>query len=213
MSTRLVLLGAGGHAAVVAEAIGLSGRILVGHLSPEVAEDDPLLGPWLGNDGKISELVDAGFALVPGIGFVDGPGAARRGAWLAGLPENMLISVVHPQGLLSPSARIGAGGFLAAGAILGTRSQAGKGLILNSGAVVDHDCTLSDNCHVATGARLAGGVNLGRDVLIGAGATVLQGIRIGAGSVIGAGAVVLRDVAAGTVVVGVPARPVSEKMA
>lgn len=47
-----------------------------------------------------------------------------------------------------------------------------------------------------------------RDVWIGANATILPGVRVGAGSVIGAGAVVTRDVPAGSVAVGVPAKVV-----
>lgn len=206
--TGIVLLGAGGHAAVLAEAILLGGGTVTGHLAPAAAADTALLGPWLGDDAVWPDLVARGFALVPGLGFVDAAGARRRAALLAALPERALAVVIHPRAILSPSATVGAGGFLAAGAILGTRAHAGAGLILNSGAVVDHDCTLGRNCHVATGARVAGNVVLGDDVLIGAGATILQGIRIGAGAIVGAGATVLRDVAPGSMVLGVPARPV-----
>jgi carbonic anhydrase/acetyltransferase-like protein (isoleucine patch superfamily) len=42
--------------------------------------------------------------------------------------------------------------------------------------------------------------------LIGIGAIVLDGVRIGAGSIIGAGAVVTKDVAARSMMVGVPAK-------
>jgi UDP-2-acetamido-3-amino-2,3-dideoxy-glucuronate N-acetyltransferase len=42
---------------------------------------------------------------------------------------------------------------------------------------------------------------------IGTGAVILGGVTIGAGALIGAGAVVSKDVAAGTTVAGVPARP------
>ena len=43
--------------------------------------------------------------------------------------------------------------------------------------------------------------------VIGAGAALLPGVVIGAEAVVAAGAVVTRDVAAGSVVAGVPARP------
>jgi serine O-acetyltransferase len=45
------------------------------------------------------------------------------------------------------------------------------------------------------------------DVSIGTGAKILGPIRVGAGATIGAGAIVLDDVASGSTVVGVPARP------
>ena len=47
-----------------------------------------------------------------------------------------------------------------------------------------------------------------RGASIGSGAVVLGGVRIGPGSLVGAGAVVTHDVAAGSVVRGVPARVV-----
>jgi phosphonate metabolism protein (transferase hexapeptide repeat family) len=54
--------------------------------------------------------------------------------------------------------------------------------------------------------RRGNGVTIGHDVWIGHGATILPGVTIGNGAVIGAGAVVSRDVAAYTIVGGVPAK-------
>jgi len=48
-------------------------------------------------------------------------------------------------------------------------------------------------------------ITIGDNVWIGAGAVVLGGVNVGSNSVVAAGAVVTRDVAAGTVVGGVPA--------
>jgi UDP-2-acetamido-3-amino-2,3-dideoxy-glucuronate N-acetyltransferase len=46
-----------------------------------------------------------------------------------------------------------------------------------------------------------------RGASLGSGAVVLGGVRVGAGAIVGAGAVVTKDVRAGAVVAGSPARP------
>lgn len=53
------------------------------------------------------------------------------------------------------------------------------------------------------------GPTIGPNVFVGTGAKVLGGVTIGEGARIGANAVVVGDVAAGTTVVGAPARPVA----
>jgi acetyltransferase-like isoleucine patch superfamily enzyme len=50
------------------------------------------------------------------------------------------------------------------------------------------------------------GTTVERGAAIGSGAVILSGVRIGAAALVGAGAVVTRDVAAGTTVMGSPAR-------
>lgn len=59
--------------------------------------------------------------------------------------------------------------------------------------------------------RRENAVTIGHDVWIGHGATVLPGATIGNGAVIGAGAVVSKDVAAYTIVGGVPAKVIRQR--
>jgi hypothetical protein len=60
--------------------------------------------------------------------------------------------------------------------------------------------------------RRSHAVTIGHDVWIGHGATILPGVSIGHGAVVGAGAVVSRAVPAWTIVGGVPARPIRERV-
>ena len=190
----VVLIGAGGHARVVADAMALSGMTLAGHVALK-ADVSGRLGPYLGRDTGDGKYV-------MGMGYVDAASARRR----AGLLPMTMVTVVHPGAIVAASAVLADGCFVAAGAVVAVDVRLGRACIVNTGAVVDHDCVLGENSHVATGARVAGEVTIGRDVLIGTGAVVRQGIRIGDGAIVGAGAVVVRDVAAGVVVVGNPAR-------
>ena len=203
----LILIGAGGHAKVVAEAARLRGWTIRGHIAPGAGEAG-WFGPWLGPDDSAAALQAPGISVVLALGFVDQEGALRRARLLGQLLQSGadLPVISHPGAILSASACIGAGSFIGAGAVVSAGAVIGPGAILNSQSLCEHDTILGDNCHIASGAKLAGGVQAGRDVLIGAGAVLRQGIRIGAGALVGAGAVVVRDVAPGSLVTGNPAR-------
>ena len=71
----------------------------------------------------------------------------------------------------------------------------------------DHNFARTDIPIRAQGATSAP-VKIGRDVWLGAKVTVLKGVTIGDGAIVGANAVVTRDIPAGAIAVGVPARVV-----
>lgn len=143
------------------------------------------------------------------IAFLDQrwPEQTRTGRWpVVGVPAQGPV-LAHPSAILSPSATIGAGTLIVAGSILNADARLGMGVILNTGASVDHDCEIGDFAHISPGARLAGGVRIGARSWIGIGAVVREGVTIGADVMVGAGAAVICDIADGTQVAGVPAKP------
>lgn len=203
MTAAVILLGGGGHAAVVAEALRTMGIAVAGI----VAHDPPagVLAGCLHLGGDEALLAGAARpALANGIGMIR-PGSLRRRVFqrFAGFP---FPPVVHAAAVVAQGVTLGEGCQVMAGAVLQPGTRLGANAVVNTGACVDHDCVLGDHVHVAPRAVLSGGVTVGEDTLIGVGATVLQGIRVGAGCLVAAGAVVVRDVPDGAVVMGVPAR-------
>ena len=207
MDDRLILFGRGGHAKVVLEAV-LAGQptwqIAILDDSAD-AEQSSLLGfPVMGGRAWL-ERSWTGVSVMPAIG-----GNQLRAALSKWLTEQGrdLATIVHPAAVVSPSARIGRGCFLAAGAIVNAEAELGEGVILNTAASVDHDCTVGRFSHIAPGARLCGNVQIGERTLIGVGSSIAPGIRVGSNVTVGAGSAVIRDVADGVRVAGTPAAPI-----
>jgi len=120
-------------------------------------------------------------------------------------------NALHPSCVVSRFVQQGTGNMVLHGVIVQAHTSIGNHVILNTGASIDHDCVIGDYVHIAPRVVLCGRVSIDEGAFIGAGAVVLPGISIGAWSVVGAGSVVTRNVAAGEVVKGNPARNTSLK--
>ncbi len=85
----------------------------------------------------------------------------------------------------------------------------GNNVTLSTCALIGHDASVSVIGR-AVGKRLdsVGKIDIRDNVFVGYGAILLPGITVGPNAIIAAGAVVNKDVAPGTVVAGVPARPI-----
>lgn len=77
--------------------------------------------------------------------------------------------------------------------------------------ITDHDHGTATDQPVAAQPLVEAPVEIGRDVWIGAGASILKGVTVGDGAVVAAGAVVTKSVPPGTIVGGVPAKPISQR--
>ena len=210
-----VIWGSAGHAKVLASLIKLSyGRVVAlvdrSAEATSVLPDVPLLigagsfSDWQDNEwggGELFGLVAIGGAL----------GRDRLEIQEFFRTRGVRIEpVIHPDASVCATASLGSGTQVLAQANVSSDARIGEACIINHSASVDHECHLGDGIHLAPGSTLCGCVEIRDNVLVGAGAVVLPRVRIGENAVVGAGAVVTRDVQAGGVVVGCPARAIKQ---
>jgi sugar O-acyltransferase (sialic acid O-acetyltransferase NeuD family) len=213
-SSRVIGVGAGGHAKVLIELVRATEKYeIVGLLDRDkrLWNLEVLGVPVLGDDDLFADLLAAGiryaFVGVGGTGDNE-PRKKEYGSLIEAGFE--LAQTIHPVSSVSVNSKLGSGVMIASGAIVGPSTHIGNNVIVNTGAIVEHGCTIDDHVHIAPGSVLAGGVAVGCGTHIGAGAIVMEGLTIGRMTIIGAGAVVTRDVPDGVVAVGTPARILRE---
>lgn len=201
---RLIIIGAGGHGRVVADA-----ATLMNEWTEIVFFDDAYstarfssIWPIIGN------VADAESAMLTTDDFVVAVGNAkvRQAFFIKFSLMATPVSIVHPSAIVSPRISIGRGCVVMAGAVLCIGVRLDDGVIVNTGSTVDHDCRLSAFSHVCPGANVAGDVIIGERTWVGIGSCVKQGLQIGNDVIIGAGTVVISNTPNNVTIVGNPAR-------
>ena len=198
MRRQVIIVGAGGHAKVVADILRASGDDVVGFLD----DKDPSELPGFSILGKVSEInrFSERYDFASGIGH-----NRTRQRITDAYPVNWL-TVIHPSTIIAPDVQIDAGTVVMANAVVNTGSRIGRGVIINTAATVDHDCVLEDYVHISPGAHLAGTVVIGTRTWVGIGGIISNNISICGDCMIGAGAVVVRNISETGTYTGVPAK-------
>lgn len=195
---RIVIVGAGSQGTIVADILR---ERAIGFVDDQRAGGSVLGLPVLGPIASLPQHPHD--AIIVAIG----DNRARRE-----LTERLvaggerLATAIHPHSSIAPSATIGDGAMISAGAFVLPLAVVGRGVLLNTKASVDHHSVVGDFAHISGGATVGGNVHIGEETLIAIGATVASGMRVGARTTIGAGAVVVRDIGDDVIAFGVPAR-------
>jgi len=168
-----VLIGAGQHGRVAAEAHELAGQQMSGYIDPKPSS-------WLQAPQLEEADLEAGAVLVMGVGGTTTKALARRLALIERyLADGMAMpAVVHPAAWVSPRAGVESAATVLAKAVVQPAATIGLGAILNAGSIVEHDTVIGAGSHIAPGAIVLGDCEIGRCCMIGAGAVVLPGSEV-----------------------------------
>ncbi|MFK7886938.1 MAG: acetyltransferase [Gammaproteobacteria bacterium] len=176
MPTSVSIIGAGGHALVVMDALTQLG------VPFDLWDQNPNHAGHLRLGCIVRHMDDATFAALSDQAHVAiGHNATRAKlvAQLAGAGKT-LFTVVHPMASVAASATIAAGAFVGANATVAPLASVGRAAIINHGAVVDHDAVVEDCAHLAQNATLCGRARLGRCAKAGAASVISTACVVGA---------------------------------
>lgn len=197
----LFIIGAGGHARVVASSALAAGLNLKGFLSDFIDDIGTTIFNLPVSERKSSLNRTAAFHVAIGSNNIR-----------ARLSKDMIKAgwvcetIIHPSAAIGSDVKIGAGSFLGPQSVLNPGAVLGNYCIVNSGTIVEHDCQVADAVHLSPRVVLGGHVAIGENSWVGIGATVRDRAKIGADVMIGAGAVVVSDIEGPGTAYGVPAK-------
>lgn len=205
---KTVIVGAGGHAQVIADIFLQSKEnkdiYPIGFVDDDKRlQDKKILGlPVLGLIEYIDKI-DCD-AVIIGIGH----NAVRKKLYDELINRGLnFVQAIHPTAVIGSDVEIGLGTVICANSVIITGSKIGHNVIINTGATVDHHNIINDHVHIAPGSHTGGEVTVQEGAFIGIGATIMPQKKIGKWGIVGAGALVNKDVEEGQTVIGVPAVP------
>jgi len=211
---RLIVLGAGGNSLGILDAVEASNALdpqrpryrLVGILD-DIAENlgKRVLGhEVLGPIDTARRYGDCQF--VNGISSLASFRAIPKIVGRTGMPPERFETVIHPRATVAASARVGRGAAILAGSVIAPEAVLGDHVIILQNTSVNHHSRVGDFATLSAGVTVLGYVEIGRNAFVGGGTTVIPRMHIGDSAIVGAGSVVIRDVPAGRVHAGNPAR-------
>lgn len=193
---KILLIGGGGHAKVVRDAIENSGEFSIyGITDPGLPKGSSVAGlEVMGSDEALPAIFRKGVKnAVISVASIGNCDIRKR---IYGSLKNIgfkLPVIAHTKAVIAKDAMIGEGTFLAAGVVINPGVKIGKMAIINTSSSIDHDCEIGDFVHIAPGVTLSGGVKIGNETHVGTGANIIQNKTIGERRMIGAGRTIRHD--------------------
>ena len=208
---RLVVLGAGGNSLGILDAVAACNAAGARYEVVGILDDIPanrgrtVLGATV--LGPVAEAARLdGCRFVNGISSLESfrkiPAIVARTA----MPLERFETVVHPRATIAGSASLGRGSVVLAGSVLAPEAVVGNHVIILQNTTVNHHSRVGDYATLSAGVTVLGYIEIGRNAFIGGGTSMAPRVRVGESAIVGAGSTVIRDVPAGRVHAGNPAR-------
>jgi len=140
--------------------------------------------------------------------LVSGLATTLRRAWIEEMVERGFdfLSLIHPSSVVSKRADIGKGVIVKPMSVVTGFTRLEDHVRVGRGVMIGHHCSIGSYSTLHPGAVISGNCTIGSQVTVGTGVVIRDGTSLGDGAFVGAGAVVTKNVPAGALVLGNPAR-------
>lgn len=122
------------------------------------------------------------------------------------IPDEKLVSFVHPTAYIADGVKIGAGTVILPNAIISSHTILGKCCFVCGGGSIGHNSIIGSFCHFAPQFCVGSFVKIEDGVNVGMNATILENLLIKKNATIGMGAVLLQNTNESEVWFGNPAK-------
>lgn len=204
MSKDVVIIGAGGHAKVIAEIVLKSRDNVIGFLDDNLDLQNKIIyldKKVIGTTSSIEKYKNYYFIIGIGNNFIREKIDKNN--------KLKLYTAIHPSAIIAQDVEIGEGTVIMPGVVINPGTKIGKNSIINTSVSIDHDNTICDYVHISPGSHLAGTVTIKENTWLCTGVIVKNNITIEKNNIIGAGGVVINNILeSNNTYVGVPVKKI-----
>lgn len=202
MTKDVIIIGAGGHAKVIADIIEKSGDNLIGFLD----DNEEIQNKVIYNNKKVLGKTSDCLRYKDKV-FIIGIGNNKVRKLINEQYNLNWYTAIHPTAIIANNVEIGHGTAIMAGAIINPCTKIGNHCIINTKVSIDHDNNIENYVHISPGSTLCGTVTIEELNWICTGVTIINNIIIKKNNVIGAGTVVVKNIEENNkTYVGIPAK-------
>ena len=153
MKKKVIVVGAGGHAKVVADALLCSGEFeLLGF-----ADDNVAIGTKILENHEVISTIDGFLSWKNNVDFLAlGIGNLVVRSKLVNQLSNDFkwTAVIHPSAVVATSAILGEGVTILANAVVASQAEIEAFAIIDAGVIVDHECRIGKYTHLCIGSLI-----------------------------------------------------------
>lgn len=153
MKERIVVIGAGGHGKVVADAIHAQSKYeLIGFVDQTLSVGQEIINGFkvIEKQEHLHLLKDRADVFIVAVGN----NVIREKVYQKAIQVLRPAIILHPSVIIGSDVKVGNGTVVLAHTVISTSSVIGDNTIVNSGTVVDHDCIIGNHVHLSIGTMV-----------------------------------------------------------